>query len=141
MTDPRDLALRDFADNRPLAHEVLFAGPRHGNRTPPFHRELIADFHSAIPFLCWIVFRGGGKSTISEEGTTVMGGLREFKHAFLVGSSLDKACERLHAIRRIVEKNEVYAHTFGDLRGQPWSDERLEFNTGKIGRASCRERV
>src|SRR5258708_4373430 len=130
MTDPRDLALRDFADNRPLAHEVLFAGPRHKKQTPDFHRELIAQFHSEIPKLCWIVFRGGAKSTIAEEGVCILAGLREFQHCFIIGASLDKAQERLHAIRRIFEKNEVFIHTFGDLRGQPWSDERIELNTG-----------
>lgn len=138
MTDPRDQALLDFAADRALAHEVLFAGARHGNQTPPFHKDLIADFHSAIPFLCWIVFRGGGKSTIAEEGTTILGGLREFQHAFIVGASMDKAAERLHAIRRIFEKNEMLIHTFGDLKGQPWSDERIELNTGRTIQAMGR---
>src|SRR5260221_3062928 len=124
--DPRDQALRDFADNRPLAHRVIFEGQRHSNKTPPFHSELITDFHSLTPFLCDIVFRGGGKSTRAEEATAIMAALREFFHGFIVGASLEKACERLHAIRRIIEKNEIYNHTFGDLQ---------------IGRASCRERV
>ncbi len=136
--DPRDQALRDFADNRPLAHRVIFEGQRHSNKTPPFHSELITDFHSPLPFLCDIVFRGGGKSTRAEEATAIMAALREFFHGFIVGASLEKACERLHAIRRIIEKNEIYNHTFGDLRGQPWSDERLELNTGRTIQAMGR---
>ena len=138
MTDPLDQNLLDIADDRVAAHESLFAGPRHGNKTPPFHRELISDFHSAIPLLAWVVFRGGGKSTIAEEGVAILGGLREFFHCFIVGASLDKAAERLHAIRRMFEKNEFVINAFGDLKGQPWSDERIELNTGRTIQAMGR---
>ena len=129
--DPRDQAVLDFANDRPLAHRVIFAGPRHKNATPPFHEEMIADFHGPIPLLCWIVFRGGGKSTIAEEGVSIEGWLREFHHCMFVGASQPKAQERLHSIRRIYEKNEIGQHVFGDVRGQPWADDRLELSTGQ----------
>lgn len=129
--EPRDKALLDFKRDRPLAHAVIFQGVRHKNKTPPFHREIILDFHSPkIAQLCDIVFRGGAKSTIAEEAICIEAGLREFRHCFIVGASLDKACERLHAIRRIIEKNEVFRHVFGDLVGKPWTDERIETPTG-----------
>ena len=128
--DPRDQAILDFAADRALAHEVLFAGPRHANATPPFHAELIHDFHSDEPQLCQIVFRGGAKSTRAEEAICVMAGLREFSHCFIIGASSQKAEERLHAIRRQFEKNEKLIHVFGDLRGQPWTDEKIELSTG-----------
>ena len=129
MIDARQQLL-EFAADRPLAHEALFEGPRHKHKRAPFHRELILDFHSPIRFLCWIVFRGGAKSTIAEEGVSILGGLREFRHAFIIGASLEKAMERLHAVRRIVEKNAYYRSVFGDIRGRPWADDHLETNTG-----------
>lgn len=127
--------------DRPLAHEVIFAGPRHKNLRPPFHVELIEDFHSkeeALRFLVWIVFRGGAKSTIAEEGTALEGWLREFRHAFIIGASLPKAQERLHAVRRMYEKNDVGRHLFGDVRSAPWGDDRLELTTGQTIQAMGR---
>lgn len=130
-----------FMADRPLAHEVLFAGPRHKNLRPAFHVELINDFHSqdeALRFLVWIVFRGGGKSTIAEEGTTIEGWLREFRHAFIIGASMPKAQERLHAVRRMYERNEPGRHLFGDVRSAPWGDDRLELSTGQTIQAMGR---
>lgn len=130
MTGSAGQSLLEFAADRALAHQTLFEGPRHKHKRAPFHRELIVDFHSSIRFLCWIVFRGGAKSTIAEEGLTILGGLREFHHGFIVGASLEKAMERLHAVRRIIEKNERFKYVFGDIRGRPWADDHLETTTG-----------
>lgn len=131
MSETREQALLAYREDRPLAHATLFEGKRHKNERAPFHRELILDFHNpAIELLCQIVFRGGAKSTIAEEAIDIMAGLREFEHCFIVGASLEKAMERLHAIRRIIEKNERYKYVFGDIRGKPWTDEALETNTG-----------
>lgn len=132
--DTRDEALERFLRDRPAAHEILFAGPRHKHKRPAFHFELINDFHSTDPalrFLCWIVFRGGAKSTLAEEGVSIEGWLREFRNCMIVGASQPKAQERLHAIRRIYEKNEIGREVFGSVRGQPWGDDKIELATGQ----------
>ncbi|HYM33418.1 MAG TPA: hypothetical protein VEU47_19115 [Candidatus Cybelea sp.] len=116
--------------NRRLAHQVLFKH-RHGDETPEFHYELIDDFHSRmIRALCQLAFRGSAKSSIAEEGVSILSVYRDFRHALLVGSSLDKACERLHSVRRQFEKNAMLIQLYGNLVGRPWGDEKIETSTG-----------
>lgn len=131
--DTQDQAIERFIRDRAAAHEIIFAGPRHANARPPFHAELINDFHSrdaALKLLCWIVFRGGAKSTIAEEGVAVAACLREFNHCFFIGASMPQARKRLRAVRRMFEKNEIIRNVFGDLRAAPWGDDELELSTG-----------
>src|SRR5208337_1309884 len=129
VLDERESTIVKLAKNRQLAHRVLFAS-RHRNVTPPFHGEIIDRFHSAEPLVCEISFRGSAKSTIAEEGVVIQACFREFKHCLITGSSLDKASERLHAIRRQFENNEMLLELFGSLKGRPWGDDRLELSTG-----------
>lgn len=128
----RDATILKLLRDRRLAHAVLFEH-RHRSKTAPFHLEMIDDFHSEAPQmrnLCEIAFRGSAKSTIAEEGIVIKTIAREIKHGLIVGASLDKAQERLHAIRRQFEKNARILELFGDLRGQPWGDDQLELSTG-----------
>jgi hypothetical protein len=135
--DTRARAITEIARNRVLAHNIIFPH-RHDSATPEFHVELITDWHSAIPNLCDIAFRGSGKSTIGEEAIIIRACLREFHHCIIFGSSFDRAAERLHAIRREFEKNETIHNLFGHLRGQPWGDETLELSTGIVIQAMGR---
>lgn len=130
--DPRDAAIAKLYRDRRQAHRVLFAH-RHRNKTAPFHLEMIDDFHSEAPGmrnLCEIAFRGSAKSTIAEEGVCIKAIYREIKHGIILGSSLDRAQERLHAVRRQFEKNERILELYGDLRGRPWGDDQIELTTG-----------
>jgi hypothetical protein len=129
VLDDREATIVKLVKNRQLAHRVLFAD-RHKSPTPHFHAEIIDRFHSAEAMVCEIAFRGSAKSTIAEEGITFMACVREFQHCLITGSSLPKACERLHSIRRQFEKNEMILELFGDLRGRPWGDEMIELSTG-----------
>lgn len=115
--------------DRPLAHAVLFAH-RHTNKTPPFHATIINDFHGPEPSVCEILFRGAAKSTLAEEGIVIKACFREFLHPIIIGATLDKAQERLHSIRRQFEKNERLLEIFGDLKGHPWGDDKIELSTG-----------
>lgn len=60
----------------------------------------------------------------------LMVGFREFHTGLILGASLPLAIQRLHSIRREVEKNTRLKALFGDLRGQPWTDDKLEFANG-----------
>lgn len=126
----RDELLAIFYRDRVKAHEVIFAH-RHPHESPPFHREMILDWHSPHGRVLDLVFRGGAKSTIAEEAVSLMAGFREFKNAMFVGASKDRAMERLHAVRHEVEMNDTYRKVFGDLVGPVWSDDELVFSNGR----------
>ena len=67
-----------------------------------------------------IVFRGGAKSTIAEEGITLKGAFREYRNCLVIGENYDRAASRLAAIRRELEMNELLLQAFGELRGDTW---------------------
>ncbi len=110
--------------NRPLAHAVLFAH-RHREKSPPFHREMIDDFHGPAQGVVDIVFRGGAKSTIAEEAIVIMAGMREFKNCLIIGENADRAASRLAAIRREITMNPLVLQAFGDLRGDVDGETRI----------------
>lgn len=127
---PRQRLVRMYLDDRPLAHSVLFAH-RHPQGSAPFHAQMIDDFHSRIPFVLDLVFRGGAKSTIAEEAILLMALFREFKNALIVSSSKELAAERLHAIRHEAVTNEdLYRLFVGDIVLTTESDNELIFGNG-----------
>lgn len=130
-------AIARISRDRVLAHQVLFPH-RHKNNTPPFLRQMILDWHSSVANHCDIAFRGSAKSTTGEEAIVIKAALREFQHCIIFGESADRACERLHSIRREFEKNEYLHQLFGHLRGQPWGDDQLELTTGIVIQAMGR---
>lgn len=122
--------------DRRRAHATLFSSDaRHSESTPPFHWEIIDDFHSATRNLCWIAFRGAAKTTIAEEATVVRACFREFRNCLIVSSTSDIAEMRLHAIRKQFEMNEAILEIFGNLRSKPWEDGHLELSNGVVIRA------
>lgn len=130
-----DAQLLLYRDRR-RAHATLFGGAhRKSNVTPEFHWEMIDDFHSPIPSLCQIAFRGAAKSTLGEEGTTIKALFREFRYCLIVSSVSDIAEMRLHAIRRQFEANESILEIFGNLQSKPWGDDQIELSTGVVFRA------
>jgi hypothetical protein len=128
MITPQEEILAAFYRDRRLAHRVLFP---HKHKTPEYVDLMIDDFHFCpTPYLLTEAFRGGAKSTIAEEGVSVKAGMREFKNMLLLGSSSDRACERLSAIKRIIEANEDFIDVFGRLRGPTWTEDEIELSTG-----------
>lgn len=127
----RQELLQAFYHDRPLAHWEIFA-ERHRDGTPAFHDQIISDWHDmGVEYALDLVFRGGGKSTIAEEAIIIMAAFREFRNCVVVGYSLPKAAERVHAIRHEIETNELLRTLFGDLRGQStWGDNELVLSNG-----------
>lgn len=126
---PRLEILAKLKTNRPLAHRVIFPH-RHPNVSPPFHVEMISDFHGPAKGVLDLVFRGAGKSTMAEEAIAILAGLREFRNCLVIGENYDRAAARLHAIRREIETNDRLEQAFGPLRGPSWGDDRLVLSTG-----------
>lgn len=128
MSERKELLRRLWA-NRPLAHEVLFRH-RHPQKAPPFHVEMIQDFHSPISGIVDIVFRGAAKSTIAEEAIALMALFREFKNCLIIGENYDRAASRLAAIKREFETNEMLHQAFGEVQGDTWGQDRLVLASG-----------
>lgn len=126
----RQELIRRFYYDRPLAHAVLFPA-RHPNTTPPFMVEMQRDFHGPRKHVLDLVFRGGAKSSTAEEALLLMAQFREFKNGIIVGSSKDRAQERLHAIRHEAETNDDLRNLFGDMVGSTWGDVELVFSNGR----------
>lgn len=114
MIDPREEVILKFGRDRVLAHRVLFAH-RHPNATPPFHEDMLRDWHSPRERVVDIVFRGGGKSTLAEEAIVLLACLRDFRNCVILGESETRAKERLTVIKNELNTNEFLVDLFGDL--------------------------
>ena len=128
MSTRAEIVARLYRD-RPLAHKVLFAH-RHREASPPFHQEMILDFHGPAGGVVDIVFRGGAKSTIAEEAIVIMAAMREFKNCLVIGENADRAASRLAAIRREITMNPRLIQAFGDLRGDVDGETRIVLANG-----------
>ena len=115
--------------DRPLAHQVLFAH-RRPETTPSFHITMIEDWHGPHLQVLTEAFRGAAKSTIAEEAMIIRGGYREFSNCLILGETLERACERLGAIRHEIDTNERLFELFGDLRGAVWAEDELVLSNG-----------
>lgn len=134
--EQREIIARLYND-RVLAHQTLFAH-RHDKASPPFHRDMILDFHSQDQYLCELAFRGSAKTTIAEEAIVIQALFKEFANCIIFGASADLAVQRLHAIKREFENNRQIHRIFGDMRGQPWGEDKIELSTGVVIRAMGR---
>ncbi len=112
-----------------LAHRALFKH-RHPDATQPFHDQLIIDWHSDIPYIVDFVFRGGAKSTTAEEAICTMACFKRFNNALVIGETLERARERLSAIKHELEQNEDILAIFGDMRGETWQETRIVLANG-----------
>lgn len=128
LTAKQELFVRLWR-NRHLAHKILFKH-RHAEESPPFHRDMIRDWHSQDQFNCELAFRGSAKSTIGEEGAVIGGLFKDFTYCMFFGATGPMADERLHAIKREFETNEQIYHIFGDVRGSPWMEGDFQLTSG-----------
>jgi len=117
-----------------LAHATFFRS-RWQNKRAPFHKQMELDFHSSIPRILWLVFRGAGKSTKLEEGAVLEVAFRRCKNLVVLGESESRAVERLAAIKRCFEDrnddNLVFLQELFDVGpGDPWTETRACTSTG-----------
>lgn len=131
-TDAREDTILKLARDRHLAHRVLF-GHRHPQDTPAFHREIIDRWQSPARRVINIIFRGGAKSTLTEEGVTIDACLRQFKNCVILGESEGRAVDRLRAIKHELNTNEFIEDLFGPLgesTASTWTDARIVLANG-----------
>lgn len=111
------------------AHELAFA-PRRQDASPLFHEEMITRWHSPNPKDLFIVFRGGAKSTITEEGVILDALMEMFHYCVFISSNEKRAMDRLIAVRHELERNERLRPIFGDPTGDKWTDSELILRSG-----------
>lgn len=127
--DRRAEVLAMIHADRWFAHQFLFEH-RHKDVSPDFHKILIADWHGKNPRCLDILFRGSGKSTLAEEAIIIRALMQEFRYCLIVGSSFDRAAQRLHAIRYELEQNEKIETLFGSVIGPLWGADQLMLKNG-----------
>lgn len=129
----RERLLRLFNTNRSLAHQTLFRH-RHPDRTPRFHDDIIEAWHDPLLMrLLVMAFREGGKSTIAEEGTTLMASMRSFRNCVILGENQERAIDRLTAIKHELSTNEFLINLFGELKDNTkWNEAKIILTNGVI---------
>lgn len=120
--------LRLNAD-RWLAHEFLFKH-RHTERSSPAHKLAVGILHGTDRRHVLQAFRGFAKSGLTEESIVIEALFREFNNKLIVGSSYDRACERLAAIKREFEQNEDINYFFGNMQGSTWQEGKIVLVSG-----------
>ena len=85
----------ELLDNDPLLAHAVFFGDRHQNADAPFHAEMIRDWHSDIPNVLTMAFRGSAKSTKAEEAITLEVCHRRSGTSLYWRESETRAAERL----------------------------------------------
>lgn len=123
-----DLVIK-FASNWKLAHAVVFKH-RHGDDTPEFHYSIIDAWHSPVREILVKAFRGGAKSTIGEEAMTLRACYGLYRNGLIIGSSYDRAAERLRAIKHELENNVYLNEMFGGLVGATWNEDKIVMANG-----------
>src|SRR5438105_5053102 len=134
----REAMLLELGANRRLAHGVLL-NHRHHHGTPPFHADIIDLIHSDNPRVLILAFRGAAKSTITEEATVIDAAFGEFTNKVILGSSFQRAADRLRAIKYEIEHNEEIEQLFGSLIGPVWNEDKIVLPNGVCIQAFGRE--
>jgi hypothetical protein len=122
--------LRIFQSDRRAAHKHLFPH-RHKDDTPEFHGDIIDLYMDPHPLVAMMAFRGGAKSTISEESVCLEALFQEFEFCLLVGNNYGSAVQRLAAIKYELETNDALIELFGDQKGSTWSEDVIILANGR----------
>ena len=117
-----------------IAHAMFFSD-RHSNDDAPFHKAIEEDWHSAIPNVLTMAFRGSAKSTKAEEAITLEICFQRVKNVLILGESEQRAVERLAAIKHHFEYNDLLRDTFDVGPGDPWAETRACTSTGVMMQA------
>jgi hypothetical protein len=119
---------RHFMESRFVAHETIFAGRRDCSSSP-MHMDMLGLQYSEHAKVLLMAFRGSAKTTLAEEVLTlapIINFARNPAHNFLIiGSNETRAAERLEAVKHELSTNEMLLQTFGDYKGDTWTNTRI----------------
>lgn len=123
--------LRAISNDRALGSALCFAH-RHPQESPGFHVQIMDLWRAADEFEVIEAFREAGKSTLSEEFLLLEAAFGNFKYCLIFGETYTKAVQRLSAIKHEVLRNTKLMHLFGDLKGEPWTENRICLRNGTL---------
>lgn len=129
--DDREHIIRELVSDPVLAHATFFK-ESHSDHTPNFHKVIINDWHSQLPNVLDLAFRGAAKSTLAEEAITVMAALGETRNCIIIGESYERAVDRLRAIKHHIETNDFIQATLGVEPGPIWTEDKIVLNNNSI---------
>lgn len=121
--------LAELSGDRALASHMLF-GHRHTEETPLMHVEIMDLWRAADEFVVIEAFRGGAKTTLSEEFLLLEALFGNFRYCLLFGETYTKACQRIEAMKFELVMNEKLRKLFGDQIGKPWNENQLGLKSG-----------
>lgn len=107
-----------------LANRLLFAH-RHTAESAPYHARMIAAYASALPKVVVKAFRGSAKSTTCEEVMVQGAVFKDFQYGLIVGSTYDRAVDRLKSVKHELEFNQKLLTMFSGLEGSTWGADTL----------------
>lgn len=125
----RSELIRMFMDDRHFAHRFLFPH-RHPLKNPDYAWEMTDLYYSNRPRVLWEIYRGGAKSTTSEEAIMIQALLKERSYIGLIRETADKAAEAVMTIRHELMTNERIREVFGDLETQSWNQDDIILANG-----------
>lgn len=125
----RSKLIRQFLEDRHFAHHFLF-GHRHPLKTPAFHYDMLDAYYSNRPRVLWEIFRGGAKSTTSEEAVTIKALLGEADYILLIRETMEKAVEAVMTIRNELETNDRLIEIFGNQATGHWNQDDIILKNG-----------
>lgn len=112
MTASNEALLRAISEDRALGSKMLF-GHRHENASPDFHVTIMDLWRCADEFVLVEAFRGGAKTTLSEEFLGMEGLYGNFFYCVIFGETYTKACQKIEAIDYECRTNHKIGKLFG----------------------------
>jgi hypothetical protein len=124
-------ALRVISEDRALASAMVFPH-RHPSASPAFHVQILDAWRSADEKVLVEAFRGGAKSTLSEEALLLEGLFGNCRYIIILGETYTKACQRLEAMKHEALHNDKLRSLFGKIRlpGAVWNEYQMELMNG-----------
>ena len=126
-----EFQLRQLSEDRALASEILFSH-RHRQMTPLFHVQMMDAWRAADELIVIKAFRGGAKTTKSEEFNLMEACFHNFEYLLIFGETYTKACQRIEAMKHEIMTNMKIKSLFGNMHkaGLPWSENRIVLSNG-----------
>jgi len=101
------------------------------NDIPPFQHTLYDALNRRYEYNAFILFRGGGKSTMSKTvQVTADAAFGREPFTCLISESIDQSSKDLISITDELENNELLNVAFGNLKGNVWNQESIETSKG-----------
>ncbi len=124
----------ELSNDPVLANRLLFPH-RHPKDSAPFHPRMMAAYMSPLPQVLVKAFRGSAKSTTAEECMVQGSVFNSFNYGLIVGSTYDRAVDRLKSIKYELEFNPRLLTMFGGLEGEQWGSDTIILANGVMIKA------